>query len=73
VDRGFPLSDHADWTSLNQAVEATGAERILVTHGYTSAFSAWLKTKGLDAREAKTEYNPETPDVENDEKKSEHL
>lgn len=73
VDRGFPLSDHADWTSLNQAVEATGAERILVTHGYTSAFAAWLKTKGLDAREAKTEYSAETPETENEEKKSEPL
>ncbi len=33
VDRGFVLSDHADWRGLIAAIEATGAERVLVTHG----------------------------------------
>ena len=31
VDRGFILSDHADWTGLQQAIAATGAERVFVT------------------------------------------
>ncbi|RMG54124.1 MAG: ligase-associated DNA damage response exonuclease, partial [Bacteroidetes bacterium] len=35
VDRGFILSDHADWPGLLQAIKATGAERVFVTHGYT--------------------------------------
>ena len=28
LDRGFALSDHADWPGLIAAIEATGAERI---------------------------------------------
>ena len=34
VDRGFVLSDHVDWPSLLGAIEATGAGRVWVTHGY---------------------------------------
>jgi len=47
VDRGFVLSDHADWDGLNQAVAATGAEAVGVTHGYTLAFARWLSERGL--------------------------
>ncbi|HEY9712665.1 MAG TPA: ligase-associated DNA damage response exonuclease, partial [Chroococcales cyanobacterium] len=36
VDRGFVLSDHADWEGLLSAVKDTGAERIIVTHGYAA-------------------------------------
>jgi putative mRNA 3-end processing factor len=36
LDRGFPLSDHVDWPSLMAAIDATGAERIWVTHGFTA-------------------------------------
>jgi len=49
---GFTLSDHADWTSLNKAVKDTGAQRIIVTHGYERQYSAWLKEQGFDAVEA---------------------
>jgi putative mRNA 3-end processing factor len=52
VNRGFILSDHADWTGLNAAVNATGAHRILVTHGYAGQFSRWLRENGYDAAEA---------------------
>jgi len=34
VDRGFVLSDHADWTGLVRAVKATGAERVIAMHGF---------------------------------------
>ena len=33
VDRGFVLSDHADWPGLQRAIAATGAKRVIVTHG----------------------------------------
>lgn len=56
VDRGFALSDHADWTELNTAVAATGAETVYVTHGYTDVFSRWLNEKGIRAQEVKTRY-----------------
>ena len=46
VDRGFVLSDHVDWPGLLGAIEATGAGRVLVTHGYTSVVVRWLREKG---------------------------
>ena len=63
VDRGFALSDHADWEGLNQAVGATGAEKIFVTHGYTSIFSHWLREKGYDAHPVTTEYEGELGEI----------
>ncbi len=59
VDRGFVLSDHADWAGLNAAVSATGCERVLVTHGFTAPFSKWLREKGYQAEEVQTLYNEE--------------
>ncbi|MEM9671917.1 MAG: ligase-associated DNA damage response exonuclease [Bacteroidota bacterium] len=72
ADRGFVLSDHADWLGLNQAVKATGAESVYVTHGFTSVFSRWLTEQGLNACEVETLYDGEsvemneTVDQEND-------
>ena len=61
ADRGFVLSDHADWDGLNQAIDATGAEQVIVTHGYSSIFARWLREeKGLLASEAQTEYEGES-------------
>lgn len=60
VDRGFVLSDHADWGQLNEAVKATGAAHIYVTHGYTGAFSRWLKEQySLDAVELPSLFKQE--------------
>lgn len=56
VDKGFVLSDHADWIGLNAAIEATGAEHIYVTHGYTDIFSTWLKGKGYKAHIVQTDF-----------------
>lgn len=57
ADRGFVLSDHADWNELNEAIAATGAENIFVTHGYTSIFTKWLIEQGYNAREVRTEFS----------------
>jgi len=62
ADRGFVMSDHADWTGLNAAIAETGAERVFVTHGYTAAFRAWLETQGYDAAIVETEYEGESLD-----------
>ncbi|NNK78457.1 MAG: DNA ligase-associated DEXH box helicase, partial [Litoreibacter sp.] len=59
ADRGFVMSDHADWEGLNSAIVATGAERVFVTHGYTSIFSRWLKEEGYDAHIVETEFEGE--------------
>ena len=52
VDRGFVLSDHADWPGLLQAIDATGAERIIVTHGQEDALVHWLQSRGVQASTA---------------------
>lgn len=56
ADAGFALSDHADWNGLLQAVEATGATKVFVTHGFQSAFSRYLNEQGIGAAEVRTEY-----------------
>ncbi len=59
ADRGFVLSDHADWDGLNQAIAATGAERVIVTHGYTHIFQKWLETQGYEAYAEQTLFSGE--------------
>ncbi len=59
VDRGFVMSDHADWKGLQTAILATGAERIFVTHGQVEVMVRWLRERGLDAQGFKTEYGDE--------------
>lgn len=68
ADRGFVLSDHADWNGLNEAVAATGAENIYVTHGYTAVYSRWLNEQGLNAKEVQTRYEGESLDSKSEEK-----
>lgn len=73
VDRGFVLSDHADWPGLQRAIAATGAERVIVTHGYEAVMVRWLTQQGLQASSFRTEYgddqidaagdSPQTPDA----------
>ncbi len=64
ADRGFVVSDHADWNDLNIAVTATGAEKVYVTHGYTSVFSRWLREKGIESYEVETLYGGELSEVD---------
>ncbi|GAA4357840.1 ligase-associated DNA damage response exonuclease [Variovorax defluvii] len=59
VDRGFVMSDHADWPGLQQAIAGTGAERVYVTHGSVAVMVRWLAESGLDARAFHTEYGDE--------------
>jgi putative mRNA 3-end processing factor len=48
-DRGFVLSDHADWPGLLEAIRLTGAERVLVTHGPSATVVRWLTEQGIEA------------------------
>lgn len=59
ADRGFVVSDHADWAGLNDAIRATGARRVLVTHGYTRPLVRWWREQGLDADELATRFEGE--------------
>ncbi|WP_128000611.1 ligase-associated DNA damage response exonuclease [Piscinibacter defluvii] len=56
LDRGFVLSDHADWPGLQRAIAATGASRVIVTHGYEAVMVRWLSGQGLQAGSFATEY-----------------
>jgi putative mRNA 3-end processing factor len=58
-DRGFVLSDHADWPSLLRTCRDCGAHRILLTHGYTDALCRYLQEQGVDAAALRTEYGAE--------------
>jgi putative mRNA 3-end processing factor len=57
LDRGFVLSDHSDWDGLVGTIEATGAERIGLTHGYSTEMSRWLREKGHAAEIIPTEFD----------------
>lgn len=63
VDRGFAISDHVDWPSLLAAIDATGAERVWATHGYTGVLVRWLRERGLDAQAVETRYEGERDDA----------
>ncbi len=56
LDQGFVLSDHVDWPTLLGAIEATGATRVLATHGYTSVLTRWLRELGVEASVLETQY-----------------
>jgi len=58
-DRGFVLSDHADWPSLLGTCRATGARRILLTHGHSDTLCRYLRELGVDAATLSTEYGAE--------------
>lgn len=56
LDRGFVMSDHADWQGLLDTIKATGAQRVLVTHGYAQPLIRYLAEAGLHAQALETAY-----------------
>ncbi|WP_299200968.1 ligase-associated DNA damage response exonuclease [uncultured Tateyamaria sp.] len=63
-DRGFVISDHADWSGLLSAITDTGAENIYVTHGYTEIFTRYLNDQGWNAQVLQTEFGGEDAEDE---------
>ncbi|MBV9463315.1 MAG: ligase-associated DNA damage response exonuclease [Verrucomicrobiae bacterium] len=59
VDRGFALSDHADWGDLIRTIRETKAERIGVTHGYTATLARWLQENQWNAFTVPTQFEGE--------------
>lgn len=54
MDRGFVLSDHADWDGLIRTISETKAKQVLTTHGSGEVLARYLKEQqGLDAFELK--------------------
>ena len=62
-DRGFVISDHADWSGLLWAIKETGTENIYVTHGYTDIFSRYLNENGWTAKVIPTEFGTDEEDA----------
>jgi putative mRNA 3-end processing factor len=63
-DRGFVLSDHADWPSLLSTIAETGASRVLVTHGWSEALARYLaETRGLETGTIRTAFEGETGEL----------
>lgn len=58
-DRGFVMSDHADFDGLVKTIAQTGARRVLVTHGYKDVFARYLKENGIEAEVLATPYKGE--------------
>jgi putative mRNA 3-end processing factor len=70
VDRGFVLSDHADWPELLTAIAGAEAETVYVTHGFSPEVVRWLNENGQHAVELKTKFvgddADDTPPEESD-------
>ena len=62
MDRGFVLSDHADWPGLLSAIKETEAESVWVTHGYRAPLVRWLRDEGWDAHAVETRFEGEVED-----------
>ena len=58
-DRGFVLSDHADWPALLQTVKDTGASRVLATHGYAEPLARYFAGQGYDTGVIRTAWEGE--------------
>ncbi len=58
-DRGFVLSDHADWPALLQTITETGAGRVLATHGHADPLARHLRSHGFDASTIRTAWEGE--------------
>ena len=58
-DRGFVLSDHADWPSLLQTIIDSGAGRVLATHGHAEPLARFLASQGLDSGVIRTAWEGE--------------
>jgi len=69
IDRGFVLSDHADWPELMTAIRESEAETVYVTHGFAPEVVRWLNENGTNAVPLKTQFvgdDVEMSDEENE-------
>lgn len=57
--RGFTLSDHADWPSLLKTIEETKAKRIYATHGSSDILVRFLRERGTEAHALQTAFEGE--------------
>ncbi len=58
-DRGFALSDHADWPALLRTIDETGARRVLLSHGHGEELARFLRDQGREAEAIATSFEGE--------------
>ena len=58
-DRGFVLSDHADWPALLQTIADSAPELVLATHGTTDALVRFLSERGQACQPLRTAFEGE--------------
>lgn len=58
-EKGFVLSDHADWNELNQTITETQASTVYLTHGRTDVLQRHLEEQGTTVKLFHTEYEAE--------------
>ena len=58
-DRGFVISDHADWPALLETITATGARRVIATHGHAEPLARFLREHGIDSGVMRTAWEDE--------------
>ena len=58
-DRGFVISDHADWPALLATIAETGASRVLATHGHAEPLARYLSGRGLESGVIRTAWEHE--------------
>jgi putative mRNA 3-end processing factor len=65
-DRGFVVSDHADWNSLLRTIEDSKAKRVIATHGSSEVLARYVNERmGLQGEVFQTEFDAGSDDVEN--------
>jgi putative mRNA 3-end processing factor len=58
-DRGFVLSDHADWPALLSTIRDSGASRVLATHGHAEPLARYLREHDLESGVIRTAWEDE--------------
>jgi len=69
-DRGFVLSDHADWGALLRTVADSGATRVIATHGSADILARYLSETGIEATTFETQFDPRGEEAEPEEASS---
>jgi putative mRNA 3-end processing factor len=59
-DRGFVLSDHADWPALLETVRDSGASSVIATHGHSEPLARYFAEQGLQSTVIRTAFEGES-------------
>ena len=57
-ERGFVMSDHADWPGLISSVKESKAQQVFVTHGNSDGLARYLKeVEGISAAPLNADFS----------------